>query len=61
MIKKICWIRGPKIGGAGRIIQCGVDMLVGYVVHCKVMLGGVVAPVDLPGGSIKTELILGGS
>ena len=31
------------------------------MVQCRLVLGAVVAPVDPPGGPIKTELILGGA
>ena len=36
-----------------------VGMSVGVMVQWRVMLGALVAPVESPGGPIKTELILG--
>ena len=36
-----------------------MGMLVVLMVHCRVVIGVVVAPVESPGGPIKTELILG--
>ena len=38
-----------------------VGMLVEFMVQWRLMLGAVVAPVESPGGGIKTEFILGGA
>ena len=51
--------RYTSIWGRQRLARVG--MSVGLVVQWQVMIGAVVAPIESPGGPIKTELILGGA